>query len=325
MSSASRRAQERGRVLFGYVRGRAWRPAALGVLLLAAILLPAGVHAQTTGPTVDEGSFSEGLLWEVSRGAAAPSYVFGTIHLSDERVRDLPAPLVEVLDRVDSLSIEIVFGPEADALIATAARIPLGEPTLHERLDDDRLLRLYQIAERHGISLLILDHFKPWVVATILSMPPEELVSLHPSLDEVLQIHATMNDIPVYGLETVEEQFAVMDGLPDAVGMAMLEQAIDDYDRLQVVFEIMVTGYLEGRTGELLTLFTTSWTGDQESIMEILLQEVIDRRNDRMVERMSPRLTEGNALIAVGAAHLPGPRGILAQLADKGFKVERLH
>ena len=52
---------------------------------------------------------------------------------------------------------------------------------------------------------------------------------------------------------------------------------------------------------------------------------LLDERNARMVERMAPRLTEGDAFIAVGALHLPGERGILNLLAERGYRIFRVY
>ena len=45
------------------------------------------------------------------------------------------------------------------------------------------------------------------------------------------------------------------------------------------------------------------------------------QRNERMVEKMEARLAEGRAFIAMGALHLYGDRGVLALLAQRGYKV----
>lgn len=44
-----------------------------------------------------------------------------------------------------------------------------------------------------------------------------------------------------------------------------------------------------------------------------------------MVERMKDAVARGGAFVAVGALHLPGERGVLQQLADRGFTVERVY
>ncbi len=43
-----------------------------------------------------------------------------------------------------------------------------------------------------------------------------------------------------------------------------------------------------------------------------------------MVERILPRLAEGNALIAVGALHLPDEAGVLRLLEQRGYTIARM-
>jgi len=44
-----------------------------------------------------------------------------------------------------------------------------------------------------------------------------------------------------------------------------------------------------------------------------------------MVERMQPLLTAGDSFIAIGALHLPGERGVLRLLAQRGYTVEAIY
>ena len=51
----------------------------------------------------------------------------------------------------------------------------------------------------------------------------------------------------------------------------------------------------------------------------------LERRNKLMVDRLRSRLQTGGALIAVGAAHLPGKTGVLSLLAEQGYTIERIY
>ena len=57
----------------------------------------------------------------------------------------------------------------------------------------------------------------------------------------------------------------------------------------------------------------------------VYAERLLDIRNRLMVARMMPRLGEGNALVAVGALHLPGRRGILNLLAEEGYHIARVY
>ncbi len=55
------------------------------------------------------------------------------------------------------------------------------------------------------------------------------------------------------------------------------------------------------------------------------MERLLDRRNEVMVARMAPMLAGGNAFIAVGAAHLPGDKGILYLLEQQGYQISRVY
>ena len=56
-----------------------------------------------------------------------------------------------------------------------------------------------------------------------------------------------------------------------------------------------------------------------------LLEALLWQRNERMLERLLPMLAEGGAVVAVGALHLPGARGLLEGLERQGYRVEALY
>ncbi|UCE88321.1 MAG: TraB/GumN family protein [Pseudomonadota bacterium] len=60
-------------------------------------------------------------------------------------------------------------------------------------------------------------------------------------------------------------------------------------------------------------------------IAELFTRRFIVERNRLMLERMQPRLREGNAFIAVGALHLPGEQGLLRLLERRGYRVKAIY
>ena len=51
----------------------------------------------------------------------------------------------------------------------------------------------------------------------------------------------------------------------------------------------------------------------------------IDARNLVMAERMTERLDQGGAFIAIGALHLPGEKGLVSLLKARGYRVEPVY
>jgi uncharacterized protein YbaP (TraB family) len=52
------------------------------------------------------------------------------------------------------------------------------------------------------------------------------------------------------------------------------------------------------------------------------MEALIEKRNERFLQRLLPYLKENNVFCAVGAMHLPGERGMLAMLRREGYNVE---
>ncbi len=78
-------------------------------LILGACVLVVSVAPSFGAPPAQK--FSRGLLWRVSQPGVAPSYVFGTIHLADPRVLELPEPVTRALARSKHYYMESYLGP----------------------------------------------------------------------------------------------------------------------------------------------------------------------------------------------------------------------
>ena len=64
---------------------------------------------------------------------------------------------------------------------------------------------------------------------------------------------------------------------------------------------------------------------ESPEVLRSFQEDLLDRRNLRMADRMEERLQEGGAFVAVGALHLPGEKGILSLLNSKGYRLTRLY
>ena len=89
--------------------------------------------------------------------------------------------------------------------------------------------------------------------------------------------------------------------------------------------ERLIQFYLARDLAGLFAWLVDQSAGDNQRIREIFEQKFVVARNATMVDRMAPRLREGKAFIAVGAAHLPGQRGILKMLAERGWQISRVY
>ena len=307
----------------GSMRGR--RRFAGCLLLFALVFLPS--VAEGKKPDAAPVPFGQGLLWRIEAAGTEPSYVLGTIHITDPRVHDLPAPIESVLGSVDSLTVEVALTPEATAQMAGAILLRDG-PALDTMLGPETFGRLSTIAAAYGVPSGILARLAPWGAAMVIAAPPSEHARVRagaPVFDSMLQLRAEERGIPVHSLETIEEQIAALSSLPQQHQLTMLRQVIDVHDEIDTLFERIVRLYLARDIAGVQAWLVDQSAGEDEDLLAAFLDSLVYTRNLRMVERMGSRLAEGNALIAIGALHLPGDQGVLALLAGQGYAIDRVY
>lgn len=278
-------------------------------------------------PAAAEMPYGEGLLWQIDGAGPAPSYLFGTMHSADEEVTALAPPVLDAFNRAQSLSLEVIMTPQAQMSLALAMMLSDGR-TLDQVVGPDLFQRALTAGQPYGFSQAQLRLLKPWAIMTLFSLPPSEVkrqAAGEKALDYRLQAAATERGLALHGLEQIEEQISLFNDMAEADQIAMLDATISQNDEVELMFEKMRSAYLAQNPAGIFELMQAQQTGFDPELVETFTTNLLDTRNNRMVERMQPRLAEGGAFIAVGALHLPGENGILKQLEDRGFRLTRLY
>lgn len=293
--------------------------ALLAGLMLAGLLLPA--WAQPTNATAEKAAAAQrGLLWKVERTEAAPSYLFGTVHSDDPRVTRLPQAVTEIFDRSESFTLEVIANGEG--LIKMAQAMYFNDArTLKTVLGDALYQDTLRALQGRGLPADDIEKKKPWAVLVALGMPKPRSGLF---LDLALQLEATKQGKPTYGLETLPEQMAVFDEVPLPDQVTLLSHTVANAAKLDGQFEELLNHYLARDLNALVALEIKYRPVDDRAYVAFM-DRLLRQRNLRMLERMQPRLKEGNAFIAVGALHLPGEEGLLQLLRRTGYRVTPIY
>lgn len=276
-----------------------------------------------------------GRLFRISRDGLGTSHLFGTMHLSDPRVLELPEAAVVAFDEAATLVIESTEILDPAALSGQLfARPDLSLMPSGTRLSDlvpeERLAEFTEALAGKGTPIGSVETLQPWLLATSLSIPPCE-ATRQAEGDEVLDIalvrRAEAEGMAVRGLETGLEQLEALASLPLAEQAENLLAAIDLADRMPDIFETMTLLYLEGSIAAINpTIERIAPTPGEEEAAAVYAEyeaRLVDRRNAVMAERLAPILAEGDIFVAVGALHLPGTDGLVERLRRDGWTVER--
>lgn len=289
----------------------AWR--ACAALVAVLLLVPAPAVAQR---------YDQGLLWRVETPAGA-GHVFGTIHVEDPRVTDLPHPVARAFDESRSVTIELSLEP--GNVMALASRMVLQDGRDLAGIAGPELFgKAAAMTAKLGLPEQALLLFKPWAAALLLMVPQQDPEKV---LDVVLARRAAAQGKPVHELETVMEQADVFDGMAETDQVALLRYAVENRQDVARTTGELVKAWL---ARDLAAMWRISQEGvgaaaETRRLNEVFLQRVLVARNGRMAERMDARLKEGGAFVAVGALHLYGADGVLALLQKRGWHVYRVY
>lgn len=294
------------------------RPLRHALVLCGALLLAFSATARDAGTPIVHG---QGLLWKIEGRGAAPSYLFGTIHLADARATALPKTVEQAFDAATSFTMEAAVTDPAAIQLAAARMVLDDGRTLEDVVGADLFARTRAAVARHvGFDMDIRRH-KPWALVALLSMPRP---TGEPPLDLALQQRAATQGKPVHALETMAEQIAVFDDLTLGEQTELLAETLRTYPLMEGLIAEMLRLYLARDIGAVYHL------DKQHRPANAVLDEKIERRlitdrNRRMAERMQPRLQSGRAFIAIGALHLPGEAGVLRLLERAGYRISRVY
>ena len=181
---------------------------------------------------------TEALLWRVEGKGQAPSYLFGTMHLSDARITKLSPAASKALTAAKTVVLEVGdLSPSAlaGAMATSGADLVYADGrSLADNLTQEEFDKVKTVVASSGLPGDAARMLKPWLVSTLLSISECErrkAASGAKVLDMQLADTAKASGIPVVGLETINEQLAALSGIPEEQQLQMLRLSLKYFDR----------------------------------------------------------------------------------------------
>jgi uncharacterized protein YbaP (TraB family) len=267
--------------------------------------------------------FERGLLWRVRGKGARPSHVYGTIHVPDARLAELPPPVRGALDASRSVMLEFVPDGYTRSRFMEAAMF-LDRQTLEGTIGSKDFERVVEMLAPIGLPREVVNKLKPWGV--LLNLRNSRRATDGTPVDAQLIDLARERRLPLDQIEGVEEQIFTFDEFPMESQVALLRHSLDCRDELEELSERTVEAYLARDLRALWRLREQFIARHPEvaAHQAVMTKRVIDDRNVVMAFRMQRQLRRGDAFVALGALHLYGERGVLARLEEDGYRTARV-
>jgi len=270
------------------------------------------------------------ILWKIEKDGHAPSYLFGTVHLTDDRVTNLSPAVTKALGDAKVIALEVSDLNETATASVIAQSAPLVMFTDGRRLDNllssSEFDTVKSIIGRAGMPPDLAALFKPWIVTMILSVSDCEREKVQNGarvLDMKIAEIGKKRGLDVVGLETIPAQLESLAAVPERQQLDMLRSSLRFADRTNDMMETLVQLYLKRQLSAALPfqIALAHEAGIGDEAFAGFQQKLLDERNEKMLAVAQPLLEKGGAFIAIGALHLPGDHGFVDLLRQAGYTV----
>ena len=262
------------------------------------------------------------LLWRISgRNLAKPSYLFGTIHLLCANDIDLSETLKKAINETDKVYLELDMDNLFEMMQAVQKMKMRNDTTLSDLLSDSdyKKVKAFFASKSSIIPFSILETYKPMLAASMIMQTSTECDNAV-SMEQIIMQEAKENKKEIKGMETMAYQLSIFDSIPYEVQAKQLLAFISDNDtedKASKEYDEMASAYRNQDLSKLEALINKEELGIG-NFADLLLYN----RNKNWVISMDKIFANNSAVIAVGAGHLPGEKGVINLLKKAGYKVE---
>ncbi len=259
------------------------------------------------------------LLWEISgNGLEQPSYVFGTIHIACESDVQISEALEGYFENTEQTILELDMD---DPQLAQQMQQYSINPTMANfsaQLDENvKSLLDEELKGMLGAGIDQLGIMKPFAIYSILASTIPDCEQILSFEGEFVKLSSKYNQ-EVIGVETVEDQFAMIDKIPTEEQIDWIERFYTDRETVESDMDDLYKSYRSRDIDNMHSLFLES--PEFGKYGDLFLYE----RNKKWIPLLEEQMKTKSSFIAVGAAHLGSNEGVIALLKDKGYTVKPL-
>lgn len=279
------------------------------------------------------------LLWKVEGKNGNTMYLFGTIHVGDERNKQVFDMLKDEINACDAVAAEfdtVAYAEDVNQQLATVMSMMLNDgTTIKDHMRADLYDKSVKYLTDAGVYTTAYDMYNLGFWNNALSSTAVQLspYSTDYGMEGLVLNEAKSGNKEILELESAQSQTDLISGFSDELQNLLIEAFLDTADtysdEIKKLHDAWLAGdedklndEIEGETGD----DDEELTPEQQKLLDDYRKKMYDDRNDGMVKKAVEYLESGkNVFFTAGTAHFLGDKGIVKQLTDKGYKVERIH
>jgi uncharacterized protein YbaP (TraB family) len=255
---------------------------------------------------------SQSLLWEISgNGLEESSYLFGTVHLSDQRVFNFNDSVFAKIDECDAFTMEIEATSQNIKKIGNSIFLEDGKTIDQMVSKEDYAFLTKFFKEKLDLEL---DGLKIFTPMTIISMATLRLTKsdMDTSVDNFLYEYATSKNKKTFSVEPLQLQIDLLKNVP----ADYLIDVANEWDTYQGITDKMIVAYAKEDMDALIKIMFS------DSGFKKMEDDFIWNRNKTMADSIDLFVNRQSTFIAIGTGHLPLEGGVIDLLQKKGYEVK---
>jgi len=267
--------------------------------------------------------FSETSLWQISKNGNT-LYLGGTIHVLKKEDYPLPVEFDNAFKKADTLvfetNIEEAQTPEFGEKVAEMLTYPAGK-SLKDALNAKTFNALKNYLAERNIPIDKFLNFKPSMVVLIITIIEfKRMGMVDIGVDQYFYNKAKHANKKIGYFETIDEQLELLRSMGQGNENKMILSTLNDMKRMDSMMAVIKSAWLTGDENKMAEVTLVEMMRDYPEIYKMML---VDRNNNWMphIERMMR--DKKIEMVLVGALHLVGKDGLLHQLRNKGYTVQK--
>jgi uncharacterized protein len=254
------------------------------------------------------------LLWRISgNGLIKPSYLFGTMHMvcaNDIIISDSLSTAIKNADMM-GMMMKIMMNPGQLNMRGDTSLADLLKPEEYEAVK-----KYFSNGSAAMLPFSMLEKMKPFFLQALMMDGGGKCDNMI-IMEQLVMTEAKKHSKKIDGLETLDFQLAIFDKIPYKLqAQTLVKLATDtsktDRDEIAVLSET----YKKQELSKMLDMTKSDASINQYA--DLLLYN----RNSNWAKQLKELMQQQSLVIAVGAGHLPGDKGVIELLRKAGYKVE---
>ncbi|UCA12448.1 TraB/GumN family protein [Aeromonas enteropelogenes] len=267
-------------------------------------------------------ALADPAFYRVSKGDEQ-HWLMGSIHAGKPTLYPLPESVERAWEQSRALVMEVdmnSISQEQWQGMASLTQLNDGK-SLKEYLPAELYQRTLMAGTRYGLDEATLSPLRPWFAAITLTQAAMAKTGFDSQLgiDQHFAGLAAKEGKPVVGFETLLEQLGYLASVGDNQTL-MLASTLDELPMLENAFTAVMKAWQQGDEATLINLLKEEMA--PPALQSWMEQTLLAERNHNWLKKWPSLPNE--SFIVVGALHLYGEQGLLAQLEQQGWRITPL-